>query len=151
MDKIIKGTVVTISTDGTQGVLEEDAVSPEQEVLVRFGKEYSYLFGGGFSFDEDAAVRMFPASVLQPETDFTPVNRATRLFGPNWHHVSTLKEPFDLAAGRVCQREACQATATRRILVNIWGTVCEYEACDACAMRWHGKLVDDFPAKKRAA
>jgi hypothetical protein len=150
MDRISKGTVITIITTGTQGILEEDAVSPDQEVPVRFGREYSYLFGS--DFDEESAILSFHAGDLRSEVGFSPENRARRLFNSStFHHVWTLSGLFDPAAGHDCQCESCRAKATRRILVNILGCVCEFETCDDCAGNWHGKLVEYFPVKKRAA
>lgn len=143
---IRKGTVVTVLTDHTQGIVEEDVTGPNQEVEIRYGPEYSYLFG--FDFDPATATRIARGADLQPETDFTPANRANRLFGSNyWHHIGTLGKPFDPSEERDCQYRPCAAKATRHILVNTWGTVCEYRACDDCAKRWHGKMVEDFPVK----
>ena len=152
MTPILKGSVVTItdpesSFNGTQGLLEEDALDARQVVKVRFGKEYSYLFG--FDFSNETAVIDIPAICLRQEADFTPENRAKRVFGNNhWHHLYTFKDPFSLAAGHDCQYEPCGNKATQRILVNIWGCICEYETCATCAERWHGKMVDGFPAKQ---
>jgi hypothetical protein len=156
MTAISRGTVVTVFTPdtvftGKQGILEVDATNPTQDVGVRFGRELSYLFG--FSFKPEGEVVEFPAGQLRPDADFTIEIRVERLFGRNcWNQVYSFKKPFDPAAGHECNREGCTARATKRILVNIWGTVCEHEVCGPCAEQWHGKLVDDFPAKnKRAA
>jgi hypothetical protein len=152
MPIIKKGSVVTV-VDGDsvfvqkQGVLEEDALSPDQEVKVRFYGEYSYLFGS--SFPEDGEIVVFPAKELRKDADFTPQNKADRLFGRNqYHHLREMNEPFDPRARNLCQSKRCYEETTQRILVNVLGAVCEYETCDECAKRWNGKMVEDFPVKK---
>lgn len=149
MELIPRGSVVTVLSrdnefEGKQGILEEDAISPDAEIKVKFGKEYSYLFGPFRGCEVSVQIR---ADQLRKDSDFTPENRAQRLFEGRWNVVYTLRDPFDPNAGHDCQRESCEKKATRRILVNIWGTVCEYETCEECGEVWHGKLVDDFPVK----
>jgi hypothetical protein len=155
MTTIPKGSVVTIlapesSFQGMQGVLNEDAIDPTQEVVVEFGGECAYMFGWNYSGER--LLLTFPAEQLRRDADFTLENRVNRLFGKTcWHTLYSYPELFDVLAGHDCQREGCHAKATRRILVNVWGCVCEYEACEFCAKQWHGKMVDSFPAKKKAA
>lgn len=155
MTTIPKGSVVTIlmpdsSFQGMQGIIDEDAVNPTQEVGVEFGKEYAYMFG--WNYGGERLLLTFPAEHLKQEADFTLENRVNRLFGKDhWHTLYSFPQPFDPAAGHDCQRDGCGAKVARRILVNAWGCVCEYEACESCAEQWHGKMVDSFPAKKKAA
>ncbi len=143
---IPKGTVVTVITDHTQGVVQADVTDPEQEVPILYGREYSYLFG--FDFDPVTAVRTARGADLEPQTDFTPENRADRLFPRHWHHFAVFDDPWDPAQNRDCQHLPCGAKATKRVMVNVWGTVCELEMCDSCATQWHGKRVEDVPAKR---
>jgi hypothetical protein len=75
----------------------------------------------------------------------TPEMRANRLFGRMmWHSTYTFKKAF---AGGACNHKQCPAAATRRIMVNIWGSVCEYDVCEEHGAEYHGKLLDEFPAR----
>lgn len=80
------------------------------------------------------------------QEDATPEMRARRLFGRQHHSVYSFKLPF--STGGQCQREGCPREKTRRIMVNIWGSVCEYDACEECGQEFHGKLLDEFPARR---
>jgi hypothetical protein len=80
------------------------------------------------------------------EAEATPQMRARRLFGRLWHSTATLKAAFH--PGGSCQHQGCALPVVRRIMVNVWGTAIEFDVCDEHAQRYHGKLLDDFPAKR---
>jgi hypothetical protein len=80
------------------------------------------------------------------EAEATPEMRARRLFGRMWHSTFTHNQAF-VAGGR-CEVQDCQTPAARRIMVDIWGSVIEYDCCPEHAERYHGKLMDDFPAAR---
>jgi hypothetical protein len=85
-------------------------------------------------------------SLFVSEADATPEMRARRLFGRMFHCTLTRREPF--VPGGPCMRDGCELPAARRIMVNIWGSAVEYDVCEACGEEWHGKLVDEFPARR---
>ena len=83
---------------------------------------------------------------MEEDDDWSPENKAYLLFGHHmWHTIVILREKF--VPGKECRHEGCSEPATKRIMVNVWGTVAEFDACEKHAKQFHGKNVDEFPAK----
>ena len=112
-------------------------------------KEEQHSEGGDCHYQHGEYGNWCACSAFVRPEDATPTMRVELLFPNHWNVVLTLGKPF--VPGSPCMRDGCAAAATRRILVNIWGTVCEYEVCGPCGEWWHGKMVDDFPMKPELA
>lgn len=151
-----QGSVVTVIGNDSlyrdsQGILKTDVMDLSQEVEVEFGIEYNDEFLFMRRDGKGGTTIKFLASDLRVSQDFTPENRADRLFGKfGWHSISSFNAPFDPNAGRDCQREGCDAKASGRSMVNLNGWVVEYETCADCHKEWHGARADSFPTKKVA-
>jgi hypothetical protein len=67
------------------------------------------------------------------------------LFGRMWTIIFPKPEPF--APGSPCEFDLCDAVASGRILVNVWGTITEHDACDRHRAFFHGKNLDYLPLR----
>lgn len=67
-----------------------------------------------------------------------------------WHSLSSLTFPW--STDNPCMHSAHDGTepprATKRALVNIWGTVCEFDVC-ADHIDFHGRLTEVLPCGER--
>jgi hypothetical protein len=144
-----KGTIVTILApksdfNGKQG----EIVSWDEKnklYIIKLNPRFEYLVGAGLSGD-DKYVR-FEETELRTEDDWEPLNKVHTLFGRDmWHTVEYSESKF--VPGEECCHQGCHKKASRRIMVNVWGTVLEEDVCDEHAKMYHGKCIDGpFPNK----
>lgn len=129
-------------------VVEVDTSADEVRYLVQFGCDCYDRYSPRLKDRRG----WFTAKEIEFESlTWAPPARASFLFGGmGWHHIRYSKDPFDDTC--VCMHAAHDGQepppATRRALVNIWGTVCDIDVCaehedlDGCRM-------DDVPYGER--
>lgn len=147
------GSIVTVTLEdsafeGKQAEIVEIVDDKDEDggIGVMFGRDGEHLLG--YCRDDSEKVIRFRENELREDSDWTPTNKAYRLFGSSmWHILYMLKEPFD--PEQDCTHENCKEKATSRIMVNAWGVVCEHDVCNIHRDEYHGKNVDLFPTKKQ--
>lgn len=134
------GNIVTFVPSGMQGEVIEIL---DDEFVEQDGAIYVLPCLGRREFDASR----YPEEELRQDADWTPKNRANKLFTRSgWHSLSTLTEPINPT--KECMHKDCvDGKRTTRIMVNIWGSVCEYDVCDVHATQYHGSRLDDFPSR----
>ncbi len=146
------GNIVTVTLagspfNGKQAEIVEikDDGNEEGNIGIIFGHDGEHLLGYCQN-DSERTVR-FKEDELRLDSDWTPMNKAYKLFGPHmWHSLFIAKKPFDPEGS--CMHKDCEKKNTVRIMVNIWGSVCEADVCDAHREEYHGKCMDAFPWKQ---
>ena len=144
------GSIVTVLSgafEGAQGeVVEDTSGLSDGKIPVMINKAYDHLIG--FHQDDEGKIIRVAPEDLRQDPDWKPEIKAIQLFGRNTcHNLSVLKEPFK--PGGECACEGCPEGVTLRIMVNICGSVIEYDVCDKHREQYHGKMVDDFPIRKK--
>lgn len=147
------GNIVTITLadslfNGKQAEIVEiaDDGNEDGNIGVILGRDGEHLVG--YCRTDEERIVHFKENELHLDDDWSPMNKAFKLFGPDmWHRVLSLKRPFD--PERDCMHEGCYKKNTFRAMINIWGSVCEADLCDVHCEEWHGKCVESFPWKKQ--
>lgn len=123
-DVFIRGDKNTIFY-GKDGTVKE--VLASGKILVHFHKNFSYIFGFGYSNGETTCE--FDTEDLKKfNLDEKPEIKVERLFPNYYHHLYGI--PYKFSPKNLCMHQNCSANATKRILYNCWGTVCEYDVCE---------------------
>ena len=127
-----QGRVVQIKCDGHK----------DGPYLVKFGRSCKFLFG--HRPPKDGIIR-FNENELRRDEKWDISTWADNLYGNRWHHVCTLKNPW--STNNECMHkdhEVKSVKATRRILINCWGSVHEIDACDKHT-NLHGMCGENLP------
>lgn len=149
----IQGLVMATDSDGEpeDGLV---AVFFDRHVdSFHFNQAVRYLWDGEKPTPEKyhtcPRVVHFLPEELRVESEYSIETRAKQLFRNMFHSTAQLNFPL-VPNTHLCQLKDCinGALASKKSLLNCWGTVHEVYTCGECHERCHGAYMDIFEVKE---